>query len=339
MNRKRFHNLFFILTIFLFSGCMTIGTVQIEVIKPAKITIPNNARTVLVINNSLTKPSSKFTNDVQKALFKLDTTTTQLISAMTADIVNESPRFDTCIVLPDIYFRNSDDLFLQIEWNDVTALCNQNNADILLSLEAFGINNSIREFSYSDDYYGLVVTKKMVFTVNSMWRIYIPSTKKIMEKRVFRDTLYFDEFHSKDDYYNVITRDEANLYVAKELASVVAMNVADRIAPYWQPVEREFFISPNNNMKQAAIYAYRDQWLNAAELWNPLTESENTKLAGAACHNMALACEVEGKLDIAEQWLEKAVAKYDNYLSQQYLKIIKTRIKESTVLDKQFGIK
>jgi hypothetical protein len=316
---------------------MTIGTVKIEVIKPAKTVVPVEIKSVLVINNSLARLSSEFGNDIQKALFKLDTATTQLISAMTVDIINESPRFDTCILLPDIYFRNPDDLFLQIEWDDAIKLCEQNNADILLSLEAFGIHNSIKKISYYDDYYGRVIGKKMEFAINSMWRIYIPATKRIMEKKVFRDTLYFDEFQSKDDYYNVITRDEAVLYVAKELASAVAVNVADRIAPYWLPVERDFFISSNSDMKQAAIYAYKDQWLNAAKLWKPLTESENGKLAGAACHNMALACEVEGKLDVAKQWLQKAVTKYDNYISQQYLRIIQKRIKESSVLDKQFG--
>ena len=65
-------------------------------------------------------------------------------------------------------------------------------------------------------------------------------------------------------------------------------------------------------MQLAAKLAYVDNWRGAAHIWNPLTKSENKKISAAACHNMALVCEVEGKLDLSVEWLEKALDINDN---------------------------
>ena len=91
-------------------------------------------------------------------------------------------------------------------------------------------------------------------------------------------------------------------------------------------------------MKLAAEYAYNDQWRDAAKIWKVFTDDDNLRLAAAACHNMALVCEVEGKLEIAVEWLEESLNKYRTYTSNNYLIEINRRIMESSRLDKQFGV-
>ncbi|MDA3894193.1 MAG: DUF6340 family protein [Salinivirgaceae bacterium] len=319
------------------SGCYTLGTVEIEVIKPAKIVIPAQVSSLVIVNNSLLYPIGEFKNEIQKGLFKLDTTSTQLLVAQVNNILNESPRFDTCILMNDIYFRNSGNLLQPIDWDYVQSICKSHKADALLSLEAFGIVDTIQKYSYYDGF-GYTLYKSLELNVNSMWRIYQASERKIVEKRIHRDTLFFDQISSKNGYQNAIKQQRAINYLANEIALSGAVKIADRIAPYWQPVMRDFYIYESEEMRAAAKFAYSDDWKKAALIWKGITKNKNARLAAAACHNMALVCEVEGRLDLSQKWLEESIKNYSTYITVQYLKDIKYRISETDKLNKQFGV-
>ena len=51
----------------------------------------------------------------------------------------------------------------------------------------------------------------------------------------------------------------------------------------------------------------QNQWLEAAEIWRKLTKNENKKLASKSMFNMALACEFNGDIDAATDWIKKAL--------------------------------
>lgn len=318
---------------------MVLNTVEIETVKPAKIILPNNINTVLLLNNSLPYPLGKFKNDVQEGLFKLDTLASQQIIYSVSEILKESPRFDSITIVDDIYFRRIQDLFQPIEWNGVNKLCSQYSADALLSLEAFGIKDTIIEISYYDGYVYHTYHNLVLF-VNTMWRMYLDDDKNIFEKYIQRDTIYIDEISSKNKYLNALTTDYAINYFANKIAPYVSIRVADRMAPYWQSVQRDFFVyTANKHMKQAARYVYDNNWYKAASIWRILVDNENYKIRAAACHNMALACEVEGKLDIAIVWLKKSLEINYTDISNTYLRQLKLRLSDSEILNKQFGVK
>lgn len=319
------------------SGCLTVGTVEIEIIQPAKITIPSNINSVLIVNNSISYPSSSFKNKIQKGLYKLDSTSTQLLVRHVNEILNESPRFDTIKLIGDLYYRKSKDLLQPITWDGVNSLCSKYNVNALLSLEAFGINDTIIKYSYYDGF-AYYSNSNLALVVNSMWRIYLNDEHRVLEKRVHRDTIYIDKISSKSEYFDVITQKRVVDYLANRIATGISTKVADRMAPYWQPIQRSFFIYSNQQMQQAAKFAYADNWREAAYIWKLLTTNENKKISAAACHNMALVCEVEGKLAIAVEWLEQSLEINDTFISRNYLDQIHLRIKKSAELDKQFGI-
>ena len=184
--------LFFIISfISVMSGCLTIGTVEIETIQPAKITVPSNINSILIINNSLSYPSSSFKNKTQKGLYKLDSTTTQLLVRHVNEILNESPRFDTSKLVYDLYYRKAEDLLQPITWNGVNSLCSKYSVNALLSLEAFGIQDTIIEYSYYDGFAHYSYSN-LALVVNSMWRIYLNEEHRVLEKRIHRDKIYID---------------------------------------------------------------------------------------------------------------------------------------------------
>jgi hypothetical protein len=319
------------------SGCLTLGTLEIEVIKPSKITLPSTINSVLIINNCLLNHPDSFINEVQKGLYNLDTTTTQILVQQVNGLLNESPRFDTSILINKIFFRKQQDIMQPIQWNAIQQLGAKYNVDAILSLEAFGIIDSIIGYSVYDGF-GYSTYRNLALFANSMWRIYLVNEEKILERNIQRDTLVLWEIASKNDYLKALSEPAMINYLAENLSATMSLKIADRIAPYWQPVQRDFFIYGNSEMQIATQYAYKDNWRAAALIWKSFTDHENKRLSGAACHNMALVCEVEGKLDIAEKWLIQALKKYNNNISHEYLKQIRIRIKESKQLDSQFGI-
>jgi len=320
-----------------FSSCITLGTVEIEVIKPAKITIPSGVNSLLILNNSLVFPSDTFKHEIQKGLFSLDTATTQLISYQVNEIINESPRFDTSILIPKLFFRKSADSMKPLHWESISKLCEKYNTDAVLSIEAFGIVDTMVRLKYYNGYeYSSYNT--LVLLVNSMWRVYLNDEKKVLEKRIFRDTIFINEIESRNAYLDAVTHKNDIDFLSQEIANNISIDVADRLAPFWQPEQRSFFIYQNNEMNQAASYAYNDNWRGAALIWKTLTDSKNTKIAASACFNMALVCEIEGRLDLAESWLLESLKAYKTQTAYDYLLTIRKRKAEAEKLNKQFGV-
>ena len=64
-------------------------------------------------------------------------------------------------------------------------------------------------------------------------------------------------------------------------------------------------------MKKAAISVQNNEWLNAAQLWQKIIQNRNpTRFVGKAAFNMALANEMNGKFDVALDWLDKSQEYY-----------------------------
>jgi len=94
-------------------------------------------------------------------------------------------------------------------------------------------------------------------------------------------------------------------------------------------------------MLLAEKYALQNDWLKAAEIWNRLTNNKNQKIAAKASYNMALACEMEGKHDVAIDWLVKSfsILKENSDVHkkncQRYIAVLTLRKKELERLAKQ----
>jgi hypothetical protein len=117
-----------------------------------------------------------------------------------------------------------------------------------------------------------------------------------------------------------------------------------KIIPSWIPAERMFYKSKNIEMLKAENFAISQDWLNAAEIWNKQTKNRNHKIATKACYNMALACEMEGKPDLAIAWLVQSYSslKKNNeshkYNCQRYVNVLAMRKLEIERLEEQVSI-
>jgi hypothetical protein len=117
-----------------------------------------------------------------------------------------------------------------------------------------------------------------------------------------------------------------------------------KMIPNWMPTERMYYKSKNTEMLKAEKYAISQDWLKAAEIWNQQTKNKNDKIAAKACYNMALACEMEGKPDVAIAWLVKSYSSLkknneDHKTNcQRYVNILAIRKLEIERLEEQVNI-
>ena len=125
----------------------------------------------------------------------------------------------------------------------------------------------------------------------------------------------------------------ANLPNVREAVSDLAYQAgqhhAYHIFPIWDEVTRVYFVNGmDGKMKEAEKLARKNKWMDAAAIWRNMALSNNRKKAAYAAFNMALASEINDKLDLAESWLEKSLRLHDSPVTRNYLWIIRERIQD-----------
>ena len=91
----------------------------------------------------------------------------------------------------------------------------------------------------------------------------------------------------------------------------------------------------SSNFKIATRKARTGNWTGAGELWLKETTNRKRKIAGRACYNMAILGEINGDLDAAIQWAQKAYENYNNKLALKYVSLLKNRKASNQRLDYQ----
>jgi len=149
------------------------------------------------------------------------------------------------------------------------------------------------------------------------------------------DTLFF----SKSQYRDIQQRNNQFQQIYADVSKFLGKSFGTKMIPSWKPVDRMYYQSKNPQMIQAEKYAKNQDWLNAAEIWNRQTKNKNEKIAAKACYNLALACEMEGKYDLAIDWLNhKTLTKYNEQYEincERYIRVLTLRKYEIEKLEKQ----
>ncbi|HEX7583621.1 MAG TPA: DUF6340 family protein, partial [Prolixibacteraceae bacterium] len=155
------------------------------------------------------------------------------------------------------------------------------------------------------------------------------------------DTLTYDETQGIPNVFNN-SPPKKNLYNS---CQYLGQFFGTKAIPSWVQVDRLYYKSNNLDMRHAEKFALNNDWLKAAEIWNKETKNKNPRIAAKACYNMALACEMEARLDAGIDWLVKSysILPHNNVDHRnnclRYVNILVTRKKEIDRLDKQLSQK
>lgn len=318
-----------ILTLFLLalnlSSCLitdSARTTQIEIMKPGIFNLPDEINTVAIIN---------------RAPYQLDSVPFQYFNAInmeTDTLVKYRTLSNNCVDALSGFFEKEgyfgkvnnyrDSLAVIYSSNDIgiispEELFQKTKSDICIFLDRFNFN-VVAMYGFSD-----VIANGASLS----WAITIKTdTLSYLYNQM--DTLIYE---ASD--FPLKLNDHAKLnFLVNNSAEYLGRFFGSKIIPTWLTVERLYYKSNNQNMLLAEKYALNNEWLKAAEIWNRQSKNKNPRMAAKACYNMALACEMEGKLDAAIDWLVQShsILKVNNEEHKEnckrYITVLALRKKE-----------
>lgn len=169
------------------------------------------------------------------------------------------------------------------------------------------------------------------------WRLYDPKNKRVIDEFMVSENQKWNEREAtKEEVMRKLPnpRDAVNA-----TSKAAGRKYGSRIAPMWASVAREYYKKGGEQMERAYRMTRNDKWKDAAAIWQPLTKSNDHKVAGMACYNMAIACEVEGQLNIAREWAMQAYEKHNNKRARTYANSLRTRIAAQQRVNEQMNRK
>ncbi len=324
-------------------------TTQIQVLQPAAFAVPDHIATVVTINRSI--PPKKFWKTVEGVFtgegIGQDKEGARHALGALSNALTRTPRF--AVKQSGIEMEGSGNfrLPLPLLWEDVNRICEQYGADALVALEAYDTDVleecEPREVK-SKGKEGNTIIKTQYDAHLSMdvklgWRMYDPKSQQIIDEF---SIIEGSDWNKTDNTHESALELLPNRQLAvNEVSAMTGSSYGMRIAPVWILVERTYYKNHKRNvqMDNATRLAKINKWHAAAAQWQLLINSSDRKLAGKATYNMAVANEVEGKLQSALEWAEKSYTQYGNSSARSYINILNQRIQEQQQVERQMNTK
>ena len=306
-------------------------TTRIEIMKPAIVNFPENINSVALINSvSKSKDDQPFKYSNQFS-YTLDTESDTTIKYR--DLSNKCMDALAWVLKKEGYFSKV------INYHDSLTIVNPSNKNLFDPERLFQQTKSdlcifLDHFSFGIEKFKDFKTVTNQATLS--WTIvYKKDSLSYTYKQ--RDTLTF----VAADFTPDLTDNMKIKMVVNNSSIFLGQSFCSKIIPTWIPVDRVYYTSSNSNMLQAEKLALNSDWLKAAKIWNTQTKSKKSMIAAKASFNMALACEMEGKFDVAIDWLVRSSSmmnqnnKEHQLICQDYIYALMQRKKEIVKLKQQ----
>ncbi len=321
------------------SACKSYEYFNIEVLEPAELFLAPEIQTLAIAHNiSLDDADSAGTafriyDRVYYDTVFIDTALARTSILGLADELTFSGRLSAITIdtLKKPLPKNTLDYTLA-DIDFIRNLCEENAANAFLILNQITHENSYDEyFGKSGGLYGVLEV-----VMSTEWLLINPYTSKLLDKKNFSDTLYFElesmEIDENDDGFKV--REE----VLTRAALTSGYNYASWISPHFVKTSRMIFKDGDKNIKSGFKQAESGNWKNAAYFWRNALASGDTKIKAQACFNLALASEMEGLLEPALEWAKESFTYFPDELNATYISILETRIQQQKEIIKQMGV-
>lgn len=327
------------------ASCAT-QELYLNVTQPAPVTIAPEIKTVGIIDRSTPTDQTKSLDNLDKLLSlegaNLDSIgPREAIKGVTEEL-NANDRFNEVKLLDGLQFRTSSmgGMPLPLTWEQVEMICSDNGTQALFALEMYDTDTRI---NYSTEptkiktplgsIPALTHIASMETLVKTGWRLYSPSDRTILDEFIVAESVVFagKGINPVAAVAGMMNRKEA----VKEVSSKAGHIYALRLIPYRLRVTRDYFVKGTDNFKIAKRRAQLGKWDDAAELWQQETTNPKMKVAGRAHYNMAIISEINGDLDAATSWAQKAYSDYRNKHGLRYVRILENRKYNEEVLKYQ----
>ena len=332
---------------FLMIGCVSLSTVKVDVLRPAVKSIPPEIKTLVVVDNSSAHPDSipvqvNSLNDsnVQYLENFKDTISNMVINSLVKELKKRKYFDDVYLGRSTLKDTSANSKRQRLTGEGIKEIKKKFNPDAILILNDFDFSPilGLNEVSYDYYYYSQLLIGK------ADWQLYSFLGDTLMDNYTQRDSMRWNSYMDEVVYpVDGIPTIEESL---QELGNYMGFYYADRIAPYWEPVNRYYYYYNSGLFKVGADLANRKNWEEAEKVWFSIYRDDKKLNKARAAHNIALAKEMQGDFQDASKWAYESLAlyeKYGSYLKEEinreksYYKEITRRYLDKKKLQEQFG--
>lgn len=348
MKKVRLLHTLLILTIAVFlSSCTTMLYTSIDILRPAKVSFPSDITKVVLINNApVQHPDVGHTTTLlnqqeRKVRFATDSVSVYCLAALAEGMAGKE-FFNRVSLEPNTI--NQSNLSIKPTLPDrefITSVASRNSANAVISLNQIVVA-SVQGEVYSEETNSFISYIEAIYETH--WSTHFPDKNKVQTFSA-RDTVFWEsEAYSRQrasqglpDRYNALI----------DGALITGQRNLNRFIPWWDKVDRYLFNSSSKSIKPGMEAFYRKKWKEATDAWsNALAYGKNESMNGRLAHNLAVAWEIQGNLQQAKSFSDKAleyfmssfVISYDQFmLVVGYNEELEKRIKEVETVNQQLG--
>ncbi len=323
--------------------------ITLRVLEPAAVTVPPHVDTLAVIDRSRPSDAGEGVLGVLEGVVSgeaigVDTEGRHsALEGLGAGLGN-SPRFRVVRTITNRGEVKSSLFDTDIPWEAAELLCADLGCNGIVALEAFDSDSRVEHEVETEEYEdeeGKKRTRKVHvvrrFThVLAAWRVYDLVQRRVVDEA--RDHSTRRSWRGDGDTEAEAMGELPSQYhTVREVAFESGEHYAARIAPTWVRVRRPYFVTGHDGLRDAKPYVMADDWLAAEQLWHEVREYGDPKARAKAAFNLALACEVDGRLARAVEWASEAVVDLPKPRVRRYLSLLKRRLAEQELLQEQMS--
>lgn len=335
-------NRLFLPIIFILAGlsaCTVYKEYPIEVYKPGEVAVPPSADNVALFYRNFKYPADTMQHYLKNnyRLAKAKNDPKNLDSILVFTCMNElasefktNNTFNEVRIFPYSSFdRHSAENLPKLPSQLIGKIASSSGADVLIALETYS--------SFFSTFPGDAETPKTNEVITaSVWGIYDAQSEKLMERKTFIDTLFWNGYDSQGNYQKGY-KPPPRLKALEIAAAMAGENYAKRFRASWETVTRMYSVPPLPDFSDAAYYFEEGKWDRAIALWRKYADDSNGKMAINARYNLALAYEMKDEISTADKWLEAARDLATRYRSKEELKMITSYMKALDVRKRQIN--
>ncbi|MEG0949382.1 MAG: DUF6340 family protein [Bacteroidales bacterium] len=308
MNRFSYF-IFLSLTLAVGNSCSSLTYFDLPVYQIAETPFPAVEGKIVLVNNAAEQPlrAGSFlvdaNNKEQRLLFERDSANVPMLNMLGQQLLNSEFIKDVSIYntpfRTDSLYRNAQGLNeMQLE-----EIQRESGADWILSLDAMPHYIEIREKLLPD--YNLVKALLQI-QLSPVFRLYKAGEKTALKHYYISDTVRWEstQFQLESAISALPPLNDCfldALYLASEKA-------IHRWLPYPVTEQRCWIKHPHSVMREATAFFVNGDYESAGYMWEYGYESiKNKKIRYYSAYNRAVLAEINGDLQLAMQWLDKAL--------------------------------
>jgi len=315
----------------LISGCSRYGFVSLNYPQDPMIYLPDHIQKIALVNRSLVKKEDRQHRVIE--------------SVATGEIAgSDRLASDECLkgvfdringyrgiipIIPQktrLYGSGTRETPELLDWKIVKDICDSSGSDALLVLETFDSNSDLLVKTVANQVVNVInggtpkpsVPSQIRMNVYSFWRLYDPSTMKIIDQ--YQSTHYLT-FNGVGTNYTLAPPE-----ALPQTAYAAGQEYIERFLPSYYTVRRDMYKRGKGSAKRQFKAGFRRaemaNWQDALDIWKEIANNRRRKNAGRACLNIAVAYEVLGNTDKALEWAKKSYQDYNNKSGRDYAKVL-----------------